>query len=473
MLSAKLLATVGRTLTRGTNLLLRDLFSGSNGTDLTARQPDSVWYWDVWQYGGQSGVTWTLNGDNSVSQTANPTGAQGLRSYFAFIRAATQDPIVRVRLTTPASGTFRCGPVARMANNTFSYWTVRINSTNHLLEIVQTTAGSDTVRSSVDMGSLSTSTLYEIELECQGTTIIGRCNGFSCNYTSSTNQTETRVGIKESVTSTDSHSKFWSIEVEPSRSASSTASRIFYAPADNSIATEFDSEATSGSASGSRDATSGQGVFKLTINTSGGTSGERMEFQCKDTGPVQTLQSANNYKNIPDEVYFTGYLFIPSTIIRTGSFWLIMQFKQRDSTAATFPVYAINIGWNGSDMVLELNSNMGVSGEYDSDAADLSTTNPVVPAGQWIRFDYYFKYSSTTTGRIRVWMDNVEIWDFTGIQTIFTTGQDWNAPQFPRQPSAAHYSAGLNPSTSSIYWDNIAMSVGGRLPDDYPVINPV
>lgn len=458
--------------------LLADDFNGVAGTSLINHEPDTVHTWDTWQQADNSSsasAAFQLDGNGYVANTTTQTaGEGGTRSFFTYMRAATSDPVVSGIVLTPVSGAFILGFIFRMSNTT-TYWAFQLNSTNHLLEIVQVSSGSDTVRASVDMGSLSLNTEYPMEVECVGTSLVARCNGFTCSFTSSTNQTETRIGIRERVTSGAAHGKFGSISVAPSANAGILASRIFHAAAAAVPLQEFDDVTNSGIADTTRETSViAAGVFASQITANGTqspASGTRCMFQFDSSGKVPTTQSAFNVWNMPTEAYYTAYYWIPS-IQRVGTFWNIFQWKQRDSSNATSPVYSLNLGWDGTHKITEINSNMHADGSYNADEPDLSTENFIFPDSQWVRIDAYYRWSPTN-GRVTFWMDNMLIYDYDGIQTQFTTGQNWSAPQNPRQWSVNHYAANLSPNISKIWHKNEAISVAGRLPDEYPTLAPV
>lgn len=441
-------------------LLLHDQFSGSGA--LVDHNPDTVWMWDNWQHTGQVGEVWTLNGSGGVSQTGNP--ASGTRAHYAYILAASNEPLARVAVRTPSSGNFRCGVLAR------GVWVAFLNKSNNRLELVE----SGVVRAFVAAGTLLNNTEYTIELECFGTTLIARGADVEVSYTSSVNQTKFHVGLVEDVGVTDGHPDFLSLRVRSSAQASPLASRIFYAPADALPAAEWDEVAISGTGGSGRSTANGGGAHYGTITANNTQdSGVRFQYQADESGQTPSKQAANAPKNLPDEAYYTCYYYIPSVIERLGTWWLLMQMKQRAADGGTYPVYFLGGGYTAPNMHAELDTNMDIDGSHSSILPDLSDVHFTFPAGQWVRVDMLYKWG-VADGRLAFWMDNELMWDFPNIQTIFTEPPaDWVFTQHPRQWSPAHYSRYLNPATSTIYLSNAAVSVGGRLPDDYPAEVPV
>lgn len=460
--------------------LFVDDFDGALDTDLTTHTPDTVWSWDNWVTFGQSGVSWTLNGDGTVSQKANPTGAQGQRMYGAGILAPTNEPKLTLDFTTPSSGNIRAGVNLRRTDDN-NYWVGRVNSVTGKAEVVQVSSGSETIRaSSTSSISISYDTRYDLVVEAVGTVITVTFEGVSVSYDtalqSSVGRWKCGIGLHERITSTDGHVKAHKLTVETATGAAATSGRIFYAPANASPATEFDSVATSGTANAGWFTTPADDCHFATITASGvqsPESGVRFQWQADEAG--QTRAKKGGAKNLPDAAYYTGYVYIPSVIERLGSFWLVVQMKQRNTSAAQVPVYSLNLGFTDPDMHAEPNTNMHSDGTYNGSEPDLSNTHYTISAGAWHRIDMYYKMATGTTGELAWWLDNTLLWRFTGIRTQFSQPpEDWvYGNTYQMQVSWGHYAANLNPNTSTIYWDNLEVTFGGRPPDAYPASAPV
>lgn len=451
-------------------LLLHDTFDGSAGP-LSGHNPTPVWTWDGWQYASTAAAAgWALNGSGGVSQTTYPTAGQNIQSFFAFSQVATTDPHLTGSLMSPASGGWRNGFVFRYVNSN-NYTGLRVNSTNNLAELYTVVAGNLVVQDSAAM-TASFSTLFAFEVDCVGTDIVATVNGVELTYSNASmpNTTAMMCGLYEGVALNGGHSEFLEIQVEPSASAGPLSGRIAYMPASASILTEWDSQADSGDAVSDRD--TGSNTWSMQIDTSVQTSGARLQFQCDEDGQRPAAKGAAYTKNLPDKAWFTSYVYIPANIERTGNFWLLLQWKQRATDTQTAPTISMNLGWNGSAMVTELNNNIDTDGSWNGAMPDLSQVNYVVTAGEWHRFDFYYHWHPTN-GRVRLWMDGTELYDFEGIRTMVSSPpEDWVAPQYPRLATIAHYSDGLSPASSTIYFDEVSFDMF-RSPDEYPVAAPV
>lgn len=447
--------------------LLADRFSGANGTLINARVADTVWTWGGWWTGGNAANTWALNGDGSVSNTANP--GTGTRHYHTWHKVLTSEPSVTVTLTTPVSGNYKAGVLVRL-NTENQMWRIVLNKATNNLEIIAHSGGSDPAASDSDsMGTLLNGTSYTIVVTCVDTLITATCGSASVSVTSATNQDKINVGLTESVAPTDGHSKFYAIDVEPA-SDTAVSTRVFLAPANGTPSTEFDSIVTTGTASAAQAIVNGNGRHAISITANGATGAYRAEFMCKDTGPVPNPEAVWYNKNLPDIAYYGAHFYFTSQIQRLGAWWNLFQWKQRDS-ASTWPVYSLNIGWTTDHMHFELNTNMDADGSYNGQHPDLSDVHYDVPLNQWVWIEAYYRWSATD-GRVAFWMDGDLMWDFDHIQTLFTTGKDWTAPQNARLWVPSHYSDNLGAGAKVIYWDNCYMA-GMAQPTNYPSGAPV
>jgi hypothetical protein len=448
-------------------LLLHDEFTGAGGTLLGDHVPDSHWEWSGYFTGGQAANTWALNGDGTLSQTANPTTTA--RAYHAWIKAGSSDIKVSTIMTSAASGNFRAGLVARLsdANN---MWKAMLNKATNNLELVQTASGADTVRASASMGTLANNTAYPLEFECVGNTLTARSGAVSCSFTSATHQTRLNVGFTELVAVGEAHNKFSALEVYRANN-NILPTRFFFSGADGSEATEWDMVSVTGIASNNRAEVNGNWRWRLQITANNLTSAYRLEFQCDASGPVPNPEAVHWIKNLPDEAYYECYYWFPSQVQRLGGFWNILQWKQRDVTATTWPVYALNVGWTTDHMHFELNSNMAADGSYNGEQPDLSEVHYAVPVGQWVKITALYRWHASN-GRVAFWLDNNLMWDFDNIPTLFTTGQDWTAPQNPRQFAVNNYADNLGASAVNLYLDNISVAFLAQA-DNYPTGAPV
>lgn len=463
-------------------LLLHDQFTGAAGL-LSDHDPDTVWFWDNWQVGGHSGVAWSLSGSGTVSQTDYPTGGEGIRSYVAYIQAASNEALVKTTFTSPTSETQWAGGVIARMSDANNYWVARLNARNDLLELSRVQGGSENVEQSKAFVTAE-NTEYTVEIECVGDTIVARCGAVVTDPETNTfNNTKTRVGLQERVALNGGHCIYSSITVEHAPGASATASRIFYSPANASVATEWDGTADiTGTGSSAHNSTLDIYEAEITADGTGADDGVRFDFHCDDTGVTPTKKAASALKNLPDFAMHSWYVWIPLTQ-RLGSFWLLWQQKQRQTDSSTFPLLSWNLGWNGAAMITEINCNIvQATGAFDNDAPDLSTTHYVFPDSDWVRVDIYYKWHETD-GRFAMWLDGRLIYDFNHVRTMCSIPpEDWVAGHFPRTGGPANYgpnllNVGASNNTVKTFMDNYSIAVpayfGERLPDEYPGFSPV
>lgn len=457
-------------------LLLHDQFSGTGL--LANHDPDTVWHWDNWQaVGSTAGGAFTLNGSGGVSNTFNP--ASGTHLFGAIIQVASNEVNLEVTLTTPATGSFVVGAMFRYVSLS-NFFYVRLNSTTGLVELVHNT-GSEIVRASVAM-TLTNDTEYTIGARCVGSNITAYATGSGGTVTAtpydagSTNRFATICGIVEIATPTSTHSTFTNFRAQHAEGASVTKSRIFYSPAEAAIASEWDGAPDiSGTASATHNSTLDIYEAQITANGTGANDGVRFDFHCDDTGQTPAKKASNALKNLPDFAVHTWYVWIPLTE-RVGSFWLLWQQKQRITGNSTLPLISLNLGWNGSAMVTEMNNNI-TNGAYDENAPDLSSSGVVFPPSEWVRVDMYYKWHATD-GRVALWIDGTLVYDFDHIATMLSTPvEDLQPGHFPRTGGPGHYASHLSPNTVKIFLDTYSVHVpsafGELPPDEYPVVSPV
>jgi hypothetical protein len=163
--------------------LLRDTFTGTNGSMLNAHAPDVGS--GPWVH--QSG---TFDLQNNRANHASNGGTGDARATLDAGRAD-----VRAELTVNLAATASAGILARFVDNQ-NFWMLILNLGTGDLQLWETTAGTSTLRaSSAFSGSISTD--YQLRLVCQGNQFTGTVNGGNTvAYSSANHNSATKFGLR-------------------------------------------------------------------------------------------------------------------------------------------------------------------------------------------------------------------------------------------------------------------------------------
>ena len=150
------------------------------------------------------------------------------------------------------------------------------------------------------------------------------------------------------------------------------------------------------------------------------------------------------------DLYYSVWYYFPRRYSPNGnpSWWNVFQWKSKHGDASD-PFFALNVGnrSDGSMYFYLYNQNSKLS---------YSQSLKIVPDGQWVRVEAFYKCAGDKTGHVTFWQDGTQIFDVPNVQTRYADGNcSW---------SVNNYSAGLSPPTATIYIDDAAICSGGRCP---------
>ncbi len=166
------------------------------------------------------------------------------------------------------------------------------------------------------------------------------------------------------------------------------------------------------------------------------------------------------------ELYYSAWFFIPTDHRRTadpsaGAFWNLFQFKTRSSDGRNDPVWALYVnrnddgepylragwGWGGTELAGPFESSSQGGRFFEQSVATL-------PIGRWFQLEAFLRQSKDFDGRLTIWQDGEELYDFTDVRTSYpyaTADQSWGANN---EWSVNNYADGLSPSPATIYIDD-------------------
>jgi hypothetical protein len=187
-------------------------------------------------------------------------------------------------------------------------------------------------------------------------------------------------------------------------------------------------------------ARSGSKSLKLTIDTSAGKSGARAHRY----GPEMKRR----------EMYFSVWRYYPQ-LVTPDRFWNNMQIKSR------------RVNGNGSvdndvHWVLNIDNRPGTGAMYYYLSELLSSvggedrwhhqTKADIPVGRWVNIEWHLVQSTDgrADGRVQVWQDGVELWDFRNVRTRM----DGSLARW----GVTNYSTRLRPAKVSTYADDCVIS---------------
>jgi hypothetical protein len=183
---------------------------------------------------------------------------------------------------------------------------------------------------------------------------------------------------------------------------------------------------------------SGQYSMKMVIDAARTPSGCRQ------------FRKAETASGLP--LYYSAWFYFPERVT-VGSQWNIFQFKAKaGGKSALF--WKLDVRNNpAGDMVVILvwkGSGPGPQAGDGVKAQRYVQSLATLPVGQWVHLEVYLKQSEQFDGQLTVWQDGVQLFDMAGVRTKQPGGvQNW---------SINNYGLGLEPSPTTLYIDDAAIS---------------
>jgi hypothetical protein len=161
----------------------------------------------------------------------------------------------------------------------------------------------------------------------------------------------------------------------------------------------------------------------------------------------------------PRAAYYSAWFYVPGNIaVPVGGFLSLSHFRGNTAADGTGIMYA---AWD-INLYTMVNGLLAAQ-MYDFKENDTQQTPPVMPfpTDQWVQLEVFMAKAtptdaSTPTGRITVWQDGVQILDRQDVATVMSDFLQWDV---------GGTSNNLQPSPSSIYLDDAAISVARLGPD--------
>ena len=163
--------------------------------------------------------------------------------------------------------------------------------------------------------------------------------------------------------------------------------------------------------------------------------------------------------------YYSAWFYVPTSYTLTGDpccgrYWNLFQFKSRSTTGRNDPVWALYVG-NRPTGELYVYAGWGwggtaIAGPYatsDVSGKNYSQSVANLPIGRWTRIEAFLRESKDFDGRLTVWQDGVQLFDFVNIRTSYDN-PDYNSWHASNEWSVNLYSDGLSPDPATIYIDD-------------------
>lgn len=168
--------------------------------------------------------------------------------------------------------------------------------------------------------------------------------------------------------------------------------------------------------------------------------------------------------------YYSAWFYIPQDYVLTadphvGQFWMLMQFKStipdRSRNDPLWGFYAdrdsdgqfrmrTGWGWGGTNVAGPYaNSNLSGKNYYQ--------TIKTLPIGQWFHLEAYLYQSKDFDGRVTLWQDGVQLFDFQNVRTAYDNA-NYNTWRTNNEWAVNNYSDGISPSPSALYIDDAVIS---------------
>ncbi|MES1208862.1 MAG: hypothetical protein ABUS79_23230, partial [Pseudomonadota bacterium] len=178
-----------------------------------------------------------------------------------------------------------------------------------------------------------------------------------------------------------------------------------------------------------------------------------------DAGADGTIESTSMSlkENLPTDAFYSAWYYLPHTTT-VNSYWVIQKFRRR--TDAADP--------STEGELFDLDLETLPSGEMSFHVFDHRTgakapmlvEQPIVPVDSWFQVEARYRNASDATGRLTVWLGELEVIDIAGV----TAASPWV------QWVVSSLGQDLTPSSNVLYVDDCAIAgtrIGpsGLLPD--------
>jgi hypothetical protein len=142
------------------------------------------------------------------------------------------------------------------------------------------------------------------------------------------------------------------------------------------------------------------------------------------------------------KLYYSAWYFL-SQSYDVPNFWNVWQWKSKTSSRND-PFYILNIGNRSNGSMYFYLYDWQRRRSYGQSVAN-------IPVGRWFQVEGYHHCAADNTGRVTLWQDGKQLFDVANVRTRYDNGDcQW---------SVNNYSDMLQPTTSSIYIDDAAISL--------------
>jgi hypothetical protein len=142
-------------------------------------------------------------------------------------------------------------------------------------------------------------------------------------------------------------------------------------------------------------------------------------------------------------LYYSVWYYIPQQY-KPQNWWNVLEFKSRNASRND-AFWQLNIG-NRTDGSM----NFYLYNWVNKKSFTQSTKN--IPVGKWFNVEVFYQQSATNTGRITMWQDGEQLFDQTGITTMFSDALE--SANF----AVANYTDNISPANTTIYIDDLKIS---------------
>jgi hypothetical protein len=184
---------------------------------------------------------------------------------------------------------------------------------------------------------------------------------------------------------------------------------------------------------------SGRWSLKMPVDTTSGQNGTRNFRWAVD-------QDGNPVPN--PGIYTAWYLW--DTVITTGTFVSIMQWKTKALPSGSDPDWSVNMyGTAGSGMGLYM-FDYHLSTDHPANG---STPLGSLPINTWHRIDVEYLWDTTRNGRVRSYLNGVQWFAIDQVQTQYVTAAAPNV----RHWSINNYASNNSPAVSNLWADDVSI----------------
>ena len=195
----------------------------------------------------------------------------------------------------------------------------------------------------------------------------------------------------------------------------------------------------------------------VTGNVISGNYAVGLTIDTSQLGGSQSAAAYLAYYNNPDQGYYSAWLYIPEEV-KPLTWWNIWQWKStyNGNSDQSLPMWILDLTASSTDPN-ELILKLVYRPDSDSLKQVYSSPSAVITKGEWVHISTYYKKSMDSDGTVGVWLNGEEVFYIENAHTVLKDNTLYWLIN--------NYTSAIQPSPSTIYFDDIIISAKRIEPD--------